>query len=66
MPYPQTYELSDHDLGPVIASQRVLRESLDGQEIPLDVLVPIALRCVDAHELAGAVLHTLRSSAGVK
>lgn len=65
MPYPQSFELSDHDLAPIVHAQRILRESLDGEEIPLDVLVPIAMRSADAHELAGAVLHTLRISAVV-
>ena len=59
----QTFDLSDEDLGPVIAAQRILRETLGVEDIPLDVLVPIAVRCTDSRELADAVLATLKAPA---
>lgn len=58
----QMFDLSDEDLEPVVAAQRILREAL-GSDLPLELLVPIAVRCTDGRELASAVLATLPPAA---
>jgi hypothetical protein len=56
----QMFDLSDEDLEPVLATQHILREAL-GSDIPLEVLVPIAVRCIHSRELATTILATLRA-----
>ena len=58
----QMFDLTDEDLEPVVAAQRILRETL-GSDLPLELLVPIAMRCTDGRELADIVLDTLPTPA---
>lgn len=63
MPNDHRFSLAEEDLAPLKAAQKLIRENL--ADLPLEVLVPIAIRSVNAHFLASEVLSTITGREGV-
>lgn len=59
----KSFDLSSPELSPIVTAQRLLREKLGGAEIPMDILVAIAVRATDPRELADGVLAKLAENA---
>jgi len=53
-------DIADEDLSAIRRTQALIREVFDVPEIPLEILVSIAVRSADAPDLAAAVVATLR------
>jgi hypothetical protein len=50
------FTIADEDLASLKAAQKLISDNLAAQEIPLEVLVSIAVRSVDARKLAKEAL----------
>ncbi|HWA09525.1 MAG TPA: hypothetical protein VG838_08760 [Opitutaceae bacterium] len=56
MPNDHQFTVAEEDLASLKAAQKLIRDNLDGQDLPLEVLMPIALRSLNAHLLANEAL----------
>jgi hypothetical protein len=59
MPKEHQFTLSEEDLSSLKAAQKLIRDNLDGQDLPLEVLVSVAVRTVNANEFAREVLSSV-------
>ena len=59
MPNDHQFTIADEDLASLKAAQKLIRDNLAGQDLPLEVLVSIAIRSVNAHVFANEVLATV-------
>jgi hypothetical protein len=55
----RSFIVAEEDLSSLKAAQKLIQDNLDGQELPLEVLLSIAVRAVNAHVFANEVLATL-------
>lgn len=63
MPEIHSFDLSSQELNPIVTAQRLLRETLGGAEIPVDILVSAAVRATDPRDLADGIIATLAQNA---
>lgn len=59
MPSSHHFDFTEEDLTALRSAQKLIRNNLNGQDVPLEVLAVIAVRSVHSHLLATEVLSTL-------
>jgi hypothetical protein len=59
MPKDHQFTVTEEDLSSLKAAQKLIRDNLDGQDLPLEILAAIAVRSINANIFAAEVLATV-------